>query len=1575
MKGIFICLWILLLRHTLSADTGVSNDNNIHIFTNDDPKYEHSGDIGSPTIAWYMVDGPNLKEITYNGNVQLDSYFLLKATEGNTGYQFNYHGGSFEVGGGQGIFNELASGPTIVNMQGDSFNGKGTSNYTAGVREGSTIYMDFTNYYTQDSYIENFQSVTYSATTNATIDKYILINTDVYILGPVLFSPTYYDSPVLHKSNIWLDSPDIADISGSNFQFGGEGNSGLYIKDSAATKDKEIKLSDSFLDSNNTIAFDTPIQSLNWLHTGLFPGRSGILVVHTTKNTYNISFSVLGHHYCLTDKNFKITKTDVNHNGTSIEMFQVTYDPTSNVQCPPPYTVTQEYNIIPSNCFVEDIWVISFVGTTSISYIEETMITICKTEDYTTTIDKGNGDFETDLVSHITTKDSNGNPTTIVTTIPLTKPSGEADYTTTIDKGNGDFETDLVSHITTKDSNGNPTTIVTTIIDQAQRRGRLHHDDRQGNGDFETDLADYTTTIDKGNGDFETDLVSHITTKDSNGNPTTIVTTIPLTKPSGEADYTTTIDKGNGDFETDLVSHITTKDSNGNPTTIVTTIPLTKPSGEADYTTTIDKGNGDFETDLVSHITTKDSNGNPTTIVTTIPLTKPAARPTTPRDDKGNGTSSRPPSGEADYTTTIDKGNGDFETDLVSHITTKDSNGNPTTIVTTIPLTKPSGEADYTTTIDKGNGDFETDLVSHITTKDSNGNPTTIVTTIPLTKPSGEADYTTTIDKGNGDFETDLVSHITTKDSNGNPTTIVTTIPLTKPSGEADYTTTIDKGNGDFETDLVSHITTKDSNGNPTTIVTTIPLTKPSGGTIHHDDRQGQGDFETTSPSGEADYTTTIDKGNGDFETDLVSHITTKDSNGNPTTIVTTIPLKPRSRRGRLHPTIDKATATSDRPRLPHHHQGLHGNPTTIVTTIPLTKPAARPTTPRRIDKAPEHFETESCLPHHHQGLQRQPTTIVTTIPLTKPAARPTTPRRSTRATVTSRQTSSPTSPPRTPTATLHTQIHSRPIPPHTTHTTTTKTTPHTQTQPNPPPTPSMTKPSGEADYTTTIDKGNGDFETDLVSHITTKDSNGNPTTIVTTIPLKPSDAGEADYTTTIDKGNGDFETDLVSHITTKDSNGNPTTIVTTIPLTEPSGEADYTTTIDKGNGDFETDLVSHITTKDSNGNPTTIVTTIPLTKPAGGRYNTTIDKGNGDFETDLVSHITTKDSNGNPTTIVTTIPLTKPSGEADYTTTIDKGNGDFETDLVSHITTKDSNGNPTTIVTTIPLTKPAARPTTPRRSTGQRRLRDRPRLPHHHQGLQRQPYHHRHTIPLTKPSGEADYTTTIDKGNGDFETDLVSHITTKDSNGKPTTIVTTIPLKPSDGGEADYTTTIDKGNGDFETDLVSHITTKDSNGNPTTIVTTIPLTKPSGEADYTTTIDKGNGDFETDLVSHITTKDSNGNPTTIVTTIPLTKPSGEADYTTTIDKGNGDFETDLVSHITTKDSNGNPTTSSPPSHDQASRGRLHPTIDRATATSRQTRLPHHHHRLQRQAYHDRHHHPIDQAKRRGRLHHRDHRL
>ncbi|OXB49536.1 hypothetical protein B1J92_I10147g4 [Nakaseomyces glabratus] len=1117
---------------------------------------------------------------------------------------------------------------------------------------------------------------------------------------------------------------------------------------------------------------------------------------------------------------------------------------------------------------------------------------ISREADYTTTIDKGNGEFETDVVSHITTKDSDGKPTTIVTTIPW-KPSEEADYTTTIDKGNGEFETDVVSHITTKDSDGKPTTIVTTIPWKPSEEADYTTTIDKGNGEFETDVvshittkdsdgkpttivttipwkpseeADYTTTIDKGNGEFETDVVSHITTKDSDGKPTTIVTTIPW-KPSEEADYTTTIDKGNGEFETDVVSHITTKDSDGKPTTIVTTIPW-KPSEEADYTTTIDKGNGEFETDVVSHITTKDSDGKPTTIVTTIPWKPSEEADYTTTIDKGNGefetdvvshittkdSDGKPttivttipwkPSEEADYTTTIDKGNGEFETDVVSHITTKDSDGKPTTIVTTIPW-KPSEEADYTTTIDKGNGEFETDVVSHITTKDSDGKPTTIVTTIPW-KPSEEADYTTTIDKGNGEFETDVVSHITTKDSDGKPTTIVTTIPW-KPSEEADYTTTIDKGNGEFETDVVSHITTKDSDGKPTTIVTTIPW----------------------KPSEEADYTTTIDKGNGEFETDVVSHITTKDSDGKPTTIVTTIPWKP-SEEADYTTTIDKGNGEFETDVVSHiTTKDSDGKFTTIVTTIPW-KPSEEADYTTTIDKGNGEFETDVVSHITTKDSDGKPTTIVTTIPW-KPS-----------------EEADYTTTIDKGNGEFETDVVSH------------ITTKDSDGKPTTIVTTIPWKPSEEADYTTTIDKGNGEFETDVVSHITTKDSDGKPTTIVTTIPWKPSE--EADYTTTIDKGNGEFETDVVSHITTKDSDGKPTTIVTTIPW-KPSEEADYTTTIDKGNGEFETDVVSHITTKDSDGKPTTIVTTIPWKPSEEADYTTTIDKGNGEFETDVVSHITTKDSDGKPTTIVTTIPW-KPSEEADYTTTIDKGNGEFETDVVSHITTKDSDGKPTTIVTTIPWkpSEEADYTTTIDKGNGEFETDVVSHITT--KDSDGKPTTIVTTIPW-KPSEEADYTTTIDKGNGEFETDVVSHITTKDSDGKPTTIVTTIPWKPSE--EADYTTTIDKGNGEFETDVVSHITTKDSDGKPTTIVTTIPW-KPSEEADYTTTIDKGNGEFETDVVSHITTKDSDGKPTTIVTTIPW-KPSEEADYTTTIDKGNGEFETDVVSHITTKDSDGKPTT------------------------------------------------------------------
>ena len=76
----------------------------------------------------------------------------------------------------------------------------------------------------------------------------------------------------------------------------------------------------------------------------------------------------------------------------------------------------------------------------------------------------GNGDLETDLVSHITTKDSNGNPTTIVTTVTLTE---EPDYISVF-VCDGHTITVVVSHVTTTNDIGQTVTSTVTVISYDQ---------------------------------------------------------------------------------------------------------------------------------------------------------------------------------------------------------------------------------------------------------------------------------------------------------------------------------------------------------------------------------------------------------------------------------------------------------------------------------------------------------------------------------------------------------------------------------------------------------------------------------------------------------------------------------------------------------------------------------------------------------------------------------------------------------------------------------------------------------------------------------------------------------------------------------------------------------------------------------------------------------------------------------------------------------------------------------------------------------------------------------------------------
>ncbi|UCS19678.1 EPA21 [Nakaseomyces glabratus] len=402
--------------------------------------------------------------------------------------------------------------------------------------------------------------------------------------------------------------------------------------------------------------------------------------------------------------------------------------------------------------------------TSSSSYLKSEV----EESDYTTTIDKGNGDFETDLVSHITTKDSDGKPTTITTTIPL-KPSdaGEADYTTTI-TSDGHTITEVVSHITTTDSDGNTVTYTTTMASF----------DQVGDGVY-TSAPPYsqppvvTTTVTEDDGSSKTVVISYSPSEGEDGVTRTGTTTISTITASGEADYTTTIDKGNGDFETDLVSHIMTKDSDGKPTTIITTVTLTE---EPDYTSVF-VSDGHTITAVVSHVTTTNDIGQ--TVTTTVTVMS--------YDQVGEGVfTSAPAYSQPPVTTTTVSANTATATVVISYFPSIGDNGVTRTGTTTISTVPVGGEVDYTTTVDRGNGSTETDVISHITTTDSNGNPTTITTTITNAPPPSNSkanigsDYTSTV-VSNGHTIVSTVTQTVGGQSHGN--TVSSTAPVTTVSG------------------------------------------------------------------------------------------------------------------------------------------------------------------------------------------------------------------------------------------------------------------------------------------------------------------------------------------------------------------------------------------------------------------------------------------------------------------------------------------------------------------------------------------------------------------------------------------------------------------------------------------------------------------------------------------------------------------------------------------------------------------------------------------------------------------------
>ncbi|XDT31228.1 Hypothetical protein J6889_02538 [Nakaseomyces glabratus] len=152
-------------------------------------------------------------------------------------------------------------------------------------------------------------------------------------------------------------------------------------------------------------------------------------------------------------------------------------------------------------------------------------------------------------------------------------------------------------------------------------------------------------------------------------------------------------------------------------------------------------------------------------------------------DQVGDGVyTSAPGYSQAPVTTTTVSADTATATVVISYFPSIGDDGVTGTGTTTVSTVSVGGETGYTTSVDRGNGSIETDVVSHITTTDSNGNPTTITTTITNaptpsnSKANVGSAYTTTV-VSNGHTFTEVVSHSTGADEHGH--TIVSTVTET----------------------------------------------------------------------------------------------------------------------------------------------------------------------------------------------------------------------------------------------------------------------------------------------------------------------------------------------------------------------------------------------------------------------------------------------------------------------------------------------------------------------------------------------------------------------------------------------------------------------------------------------------------------------------------------------------------------------------------------------------------------------------------------------------------------------------
>ncbi|KAH7582000.1 hypothetical protein J7297_04676 [Nakaseomyces glabratus] len=312
-------------------------------------------------------------------------------------------------------------------------------------------------------------------------------------------------------------------------------------------------------------------------------------------------------------------------------------------------------------------------------------------DDYTTTIDKGNGEYETDLISHITKTDQNGKPTTTVrTTIKLYGPAPPP-VTKTIDLGNEVTEYLVISYWTTTNEVGS---VITTEATKTYSPPPVTITATTAADYVETDwISFFITTNDKG--EIITDSTLFNATRDYN------LPEAPHTSfgPAPPAE-TKTVDLGNEVTEYLVISYWTTTNEFGGLITTSSTRTYSPPPVTITATTAADY----VETDWISFFITTNDKGEIITDSTLFNATRDYNLPEAPHTSFGPA----PPA----ETKTVDLGNEVTEYLVISYWTTTNEFGGLITTSSTRTYSPPPVTITATTAADY----VETDWISFFIT-------------------------------------------------------------------------------------------------------------------------------------------------------------------------------------------------------------------------------------------------------------------------------------------------------------------------------------------------------------------------------------------------------------------------------------------------------------------------------------------------------------------------------------------------------------------------------------------------------------------------------------------------------------------------------------------------------------------------------------------------------------------------------------------------------------------------------------------------------------------------------------------